>query len=131
MSVDILCDETGSATADQPSFGFIDDPRNFEQISGDAYQVFGWAYDLQGVQSVQVDVDGQVVGQATYGLYRPDVPLQDPRVRSVNVGFSFILDTTQLSNTQHDIVVYVIDRGGHRTEIGRRKAIVNNNVTTH
>jgi hypothetical protein len=131
MSVDILCDETGSAGADQPSFGFIDDPANFEQISGDAYQVFGWAYDLQGVQTVQVDVDGQVVGQATYGLYRPDVPLQDPRVRSANVGFSFILDTTQLANTQHDIVVYVIDRGGHRTEIGRRKAIVNNNVTTH
>ncbi|MGE5415113.1 MAG: Ig-like domain-containing protein [Syntrophomonadaceae bacterium] len=129
MSVDILCDET--TNADQPAFGFIDDPVNFEQISGNAYQVFGWAYDLQGVQSVEVDVDGQVVGTATYGLYRPDVPLQDPRVRSANVGFSFVLDTTQLANTQHDIVVYVIDRGGHRTEIGRRKAVVNNNVATH
>lgn len=128
MSVDILCDQT---SGDQPAFGFIDDPVNFEQISGSAYQVFGWAYDLQGVQTVEVDVDGQVLGQATYGLYRPDVPAQDSRVRSANVGFSFILDTTQLANTQHDIVVYVIDRGGHRTEIGRRKAVVNNNVTTH
>jgi hypothetical protein len=131
MSVDILCDETGSASADQPSFGFIDKPANMEQINGNAYQVFGWAYDLQGVQTVQVDVDGQVVGNADYGLYRPDVPPADPRVRSANVGFSFLLDTTQLSNTQHDIVVYVIDRGGHRTEIGRRKAVVNNNVVAH
>ncbi len=131
MSVDILCDETGSATGDQPSFGNIDKPTNLEQINGTAYQVFGWAYDLQGVQTVQVDVDGQVVGNATYGLYRPDVPPLDSRVRSANVGFSFMLDTTQLSNTQHDIVVYVIDHGGHRTEIGRRKAVVNNNVPTH
>ena len=130
MSVDILCDETGSATGDQPSFGSIDKPTNMEQINGD-YQIFGWAYDLQGVQTVQVDLDGQVVGTATYGLYRPDVPALDARVRSANVGFSFVLDTTQLSNTQHDIVVYVIDHGGHRTEIGRREAVVNNNVLAH
>jgi hypothetical protein len=131
MSVDILCDETGAAGADQPSFGYIDAPANMEQINGSAYQVFGWAFDIQGIQTVQVDVDGQVVGNATYGLFRPDVPANDPRVRTTNTGFSFILDTTQLSNTQHDIVVYVIDHGGHRTEIGRRKAVVNNNVSTH
>ena len=35
-----------------------------------------------------------------------------------------------LSNTAHDIVVYVIDRHLNRTEIGRRKAVVNNNVPT-
>ena len=131
MSVDILCDQAATGSADQPAFGFIDKPVNMEQISGNAYQVFGWAYDLQGVQTVQVDVDGQVVGNATYGLYRPDVPAMDSRVRSASVGFSFILDTTQLANTQHDIVVYVIDHGGHRTEIGRRKAVVDNNVSTH
>jgi hypothetical protein len=129
MSVDILCDETTGG--DQPSFGYIDEPSNMEQINGNAYQVFGWAFDIQGIQTVQVDVDGQVVGNATYGLYRPDVPAMDSRVHSANVGFSFILDTTQLSNTQHDIVVYVIDHGGHRTEIGRRRAVVDNNVPTH
>jgi hypothetical protein len=43
------------------------------------------------------------------------------------VGLSYFLDTTRLSNSEHDIVVYVIDRLGNRTEIGRRKCVVDNN----
>jgi hypothetical protein len=130
MSVDILCDST---LGDQPAFGFIDTPSDYQFING-IFDVFGWASDFQGVQTVEIDVDGQVVGNATYGLYRPDVRQHDPRVFSNNVGFSFLLDTTHLSNSQHDLVVYVIDRsfgGGNRTEIGRRKFVVDNNVTTH
>jgi hypothetical protein len=96
--------------------------------------VFGWAFDLNGVQRVEVDVDGQIVGIATYGLSRPDVPLADPRVPSVSVGFSFLLDTTRLSDSEHDLVIYVVDSTfgtPRRTEIGRRKFVVNNNVLTH
>ncbi|HWZ86052.1 MAG TPA: Ig-like domain-containing protein [Thermoanaerobaculia bacterium] len=127
MSVEVLCDQIDG---DQPAFGFIDSPTNYQYISG-TFQVFGWAYDLQGVSSVELDVDGQVVGNPTYGLFRPDVPISDPRVPSPYVGLSFMLDTTTLSNSAHDIVVYVIDHLGNRTEIGRRKAVVNNNVSTH
>ncbi|HEY3204611.1 MAG TPA: hypothetical protein VGL03_13245 [Thermoanaerobaculia bacterium] len=130
MSVDILCDQT---LGDQPAFGYIDTPSDYQFING-IFEVFGWASDLQGVQRVEVDVDGQVVGIANYGLARPDVRAVDPRVFSVNVGFSFLLDTTRLSDSEHDLVVYVVDRafgGGNRTEIGRRKFVVNNNVATH
>ncbi len=122
MSVDILCDQVDG---DQPAFGYIDTPSDYQFING-VFEVFGWASDLQGVSSVQVDVDGQVVGNALYGLFRPDVPQNDPRVRFPYVGFSYLLDTTQLSNTEHDIVIYVIDHLGNRTEIGRRKAVVDN-----
>ena len=45
MSVDILCDQT---QGDQPAFGDIDSPSNYEYLDG-SFQVFGWAYDLQGV----------------------------------------------------------------------------------
>ncbi|HTY41533.1 MAG TPA: Ig-like domain-containing protein [Thermoanaerobaculia bacterium] len=128
MAADILCDQT---SGDQPAFGYIDNPTNMEYISGADFPLYGWAYDFQGVSAVQIDVDGQVVGNALYGLYRPDVPVGDPRVPTAYAGFSFVLDTTKLSNTQHDLVVYVIDRQGNRSEIGRRKAIVNNNVPTH
>jgi hypothetical protein len=127
MSVEILCDQVNS---DQPAFGNIDDPTNYEYING-SYQVFGWAFDLQGVDSVDVDVDGQVVGTAIYGLFRPDVAAADSRVPTANVGFSYVLDTTHLSNTPHDLVIYVNDRAGNRTEIGRRRMVVNNNVGTH
>lgn len=127
MSVDVLCDQT---QGDQPAFGYIDTPTDYQFING-VFEVFGWASDFQLVQTVQIDIDGQVVGNAFYGLNRPDVRAVDPRVFSNNVGFSFLLDTTQLSDSPHDLVVYVIDRFGNRTEIGRRKFVVNNNVVTH
>jgi hypothetical protein len=127
MSVDILCDQTA---ADQPPIGYIDAPSDYQFIDG-LFLVLGWAYDFQGVQRVDVDLDGQVVGVATYGLSRPDVPSNDPRVGSSNVGFSYVLDTTQLPNSPHDLVIYVLDKKGHRAEIGRRKFVVNNNVTTN
>ena len=45
-----------------------------------------------------------------------------PRVPTARVGFSFILDTTKLSNSAHDIVIYVVDRStDNRTEIGRQQ----------
>jgi large repetitive protein len=130
MSVDVFCDE---GQADRPAFGYIDQPFEYQFING-IFTVLGWAVDLDGVQRIEVDVDGQVVGTATYGLARPDVPANDPRVASINVGFSFALDTTRLSDSEHDLVIYVVDRGfgtPRRTEIGRRKFVVNNNVLTH
>jgi hypothetical protein len=66
MSVDVLCDQLNG---DQPAFGYIDTPSNYQFING-VFEVFGWAYDFQGVSSVEVDIDGQVVGNANYGLSR-------------------------------------------------------------
>jgi hypothetical protein len=130
MSVEVLCDSTG---ADFPAIGYIDTPSDYQFING-IFQVFGWAFDFNGVSRIEVDVDGHVVGNATYGLSRPDVPATDPRVPSVSVGFGFALDTTRLSDSEHDLVIYVVDNQfgtPGRTEIGRRKFVVNNNVATH
>jgi len=127
MSVDILCDQQ---FGDQPAFGYVDTPSDYQFING-IFEVFGWASDFQGVDHVDIDVDGQIVGRANYGLSRPDVRAVDPRVFSANVGFSFLLDTTRLADSAHDLVVYVTDRQGNRTEIGRRKFVVDNNVATH
>ncbi|HSD71907.1 MAG TPA: hypothetical protein VLE54_03905, partial [Thermoanaerobaculia bacterium] len=130
LSIDIFCDLT---EFDRPSFGYIDTPSDYQFING-IFTVFGWAVDLEGIQRVEVDVDGQVVGNATYGLSRPDVPATDVRVISANVGFAFALDTRRLSDSEHDLVIYVVDQTfgtPRRTEIGRRKFVVNNNVLTH
>jgi hypothetical protein len=130
MSIEVLCDPTG---ADFPAFGYIDTPSDYQFING-IFNVFGWAFDFNGVLRVEIDVDGHVVGTATYGLSRPDVPATDPRVPSLTTGFSFPLDTSRLSDSEHDLVVYVVDRrfgSPSRTEIGRRKFVVNNNALTH
>jgi hypothetical protein len=127
MSVDVLCDQV---SGDQPAFGYVDTPSDYQFING-IFEVFGWAYDLQGVLRVEVDVDGHVLGTADFPLRRTDVPANDFRVGTNQVGFSYLLDTTLLSDSAHDLVIYVVDKPGHRSEIGRRKFVVNNNVSTH
>jgi len=132
ISVDILCDST---IGNQPAFGYIDTPRSDEGING-IYGFSGWAYDRQGVLRIDVDVDGRVVarsdnGTAIYGFSRPDVPLNDPRVPPPgNVGWNAALDTTKFGDGQHEVIIYVIDNAAQRTEIGRRRFIVNNNTRT-
>jgi hypothetical protein len=123
----VTCRPSGG---DLPSFGYIDSPQEYQFIDGVAL-ISGWAYDFNGVNHVDIDIDGQVVGTATYGLPRPDVRVHDPRVQSTNVGFSFLLDTTALADSPHDLNVYVVDNQSNRVLIGRRQFVVNNNVPTH
>ena len=96
--------------------------------------MFGWAFDFNGVQRIEVDVDGQVVGNATFGLLAAGRAPNDPRAPSNTLGFSF--------RARHDAAVGLGARPRHlrrgqpfgapgRTEIGRRKFVVNNNVLTH
>lgn len=137
ISVDVLCDST---IGNQPAFGYIDTPKADEYINS-IYGFSGWAYDFQGVLRIDVDLDGQVVarsdnGSAVYGLPRPDVPRNDPRVPAPgNVGWNCALDTTKMGDGQHELVIYVWDNPGNpgisqRTEIGRRRFLVNNNTRT-
>ncbi len=62
----------------------------------------------------------------TYGLRRDDVPADDSRVTSPFVGFAYVLDTTRLGDTEHDLTIYA-NSGSHRTLIGRRQFVVFNN----
>jgi hypothetical protein len=139
---------TCPANNDHPAIGYVDEPFNYQFVDGIA-SVDGWAFDSNGVQYVQIDIDGQVVcdvrGEtkfecgktnlvciANYGDYRPDVPLNDARVSgNTHTGFDFLLDTTKLADSAHDLNVYVVDKKCIRTLIGRRKFVVNNNVPTH
>ena len=65
--------------------------------------VSGWAVDNASavgtaISSVQVKVDGSVVGTATYGISRPDVCAVYPgRPGCPNVGYSYSLNTSTLS----------------------------------
>jgi hypothetical protein len=80
-------------------------------LSGTA-TVSGWAWALSHVTSVDVFVDGNRVGSATYGLERPDVPAAFPGAPSA-VGFQYPLDTTRFPNGTHTIVSKATDGAGH------------------
>lgn len=133
MSVDLVCDQS---TTNRPAIGFIDSPGVYEFING-IFPVYGWAFDYDGIHKtggvedgIEIDIDGQVVANTNNDGFRPDVPASDPRVTTPYVGFQYLLDTTKLTDGEHEVVVYVLDALSVRSEIGRKKFVVQNNVTT-
>ena len=87
---------------------FIDTIHSGANVSGDVL-VGGWAIDNistvgTAIASVQIKVDGVVVGTANYGSLRTDVCAVYPgRPGCPNVGFAYLLDTSNLSSGPHTI----------------------------
>ena len=119
------CAET---TGDFASLGYIDYPKDNEFLKG-TVTFTGWAIDdNNGVQNVQIIVDGTLYGMATYGYARPDVQAAYPTVRnSFASGWKFNMDTTKISDARHRLTIRVIDSFGHQSEIGSADFYVDNN----
>jgi hypothetical protein len=91
--------------------------------------VTGWALDWEGVQSVQVLVDGFPIGNAVYGIPRPDVLALSFYPGYPNLlapGWRFDLNTQNFDNGEHFLDVIVTDVHGVTTYIGRRRFVINN-----
>jgi hypothetical protein len=118
-----------------PPIGFVDDPPNYKMING-VFPVIGWALDLDGVVEVHVLIDGVMqvdavtgVVQAEYGLASPDVALVYQNYpQSAYARWRFYLDTTALSNSEHDLLIEVLDGRGVLRSAGTRRFLVNNNT---
>jgi Big-like domain-containing protein len=97
-----------------PPTAYIDTPSQGSTVSG-TVTVAGWAIDNGSVvgtaiSSVQVKVDGVAVGNATYGVSRPDVCNVFPgRPGCPNVGYTYQLDTTKFTAGTHTITVSATD----------------------
>ncbi len=70
-----------------------------------------------GISSVAISVDGSPVGTAEYGTNssvgsRPDICSVYPGPGCPNVGWSFLLDTTQLANGAHTLGVFATASDG-------------------
>jgi hypothetical protein len=120
-------DQWGNGSSSSATFGSgsapsgftvsIDAPHASAAVSG-VVTVTGWAVNLAryGVQSVQVKVDGTVVGAATYGLPRPDVCANYPSAAGCpDVGFSYQLNTAALAGGSHVLMVTATDASGKTT----------------
>lgn len=125
IPVTFVCDQN---LPNESSVGDIDLPQNGLLYHG-LVTTTGWALDWEGVQSIQVLVDGNPVGNATYGFPRPDVFALSyyPGYPNVgNPGWQFKLDTTKLNNGEHFLDVIVTDVKGVTTDLGKRRFVVNN-----
>jgi uncharacterized protein (TIGR03437 family) len=93
----------------------IDVPAASSTVSGVA-SLYGWAIgNSSAIQSVTVSVDGIANGTATYGGSRPDVCLVYPGEPSCpDVGWTYTLDTTHLTNGSHSLEVTAANASGTR-----------------
>ncbi len=127
--------ECATGNLDPPPIGFIDDPTNYKFIGG-VFPVIGWALDLDLVVKVRILIDGVAqidavrgVDFAEYGFASPDVALQYPSFPQRNAArFRFFLDTTQISNSEHDLLIEVTDARGNVRSAGTRRFLVDNNT---
>lgn len=127
--------ECATGQLDPPPLGYVDDPTNYKFIGG-VYPVVGWALDLDIVSKVRILIDGvpQVdavtgVDTADYGYASPDIAVLYPFYpQRGNARFRFYLDTTKLSNSEHDMLIEVTDYRGNVRSAGTRRFIVDNNT---
>lgn len=105
--------------------GHIDSPISNSSING-ITNVRGWFLDASGVSKVEVFVDGKIMGQATYGLSRPDVLKVLPAYQNGNAGYEFSLDTRKLTNGTHVITVRGTGNNGTITELPTKTVNVKN-----
>ncbi|MFB3170069.1 Ig-like domain-containing protein [Neobacillus sp. 179-C4.2 HS] len=105
--------------------GHIDSPTSNSSISG-ITNVRGWFLDVSGITKVEVLVDGKIMGQATYGISRPDVLRVLPGYQNANAGYEFAIDTRKLTNGTHVITVRGTGNNGTTTVLPTKTVNVKN-----
>jgi len=89
----------------------------------------GWALDNVGIARVDVLIDGQKVGEAIYGLSRPDIGAAWSSFPNASrSGYSFLLDTTKFTTGEHTLAVRLFDAAGNTTVVGTRTIVFQNVV---
>lgn len=110
----------------EPAFGDVDLPVS-GLFFGGIVEITGFAVDFQGVDRVELYVDGVFVGNALFGFPRPGVAARFPGYPdSAAAGWTFGLDTTQLANSFHNLQILIVDDTGDRTLLGERTFLVQN-----
>jgi N-acetylmuramoyl-L-alanine amidase len=109
-------------TINQAPFGHIDIPgQDGTYDASGSFPVTGWATDTDGVERVDVLVDGMVMQSAIYGDARPDVAAFFPDFKGILFSaFIAHLDTTRLTDGVHELSVRVMDRQKLSRTIGQR-----------
>lgn len=123
VPVTFLCDDR---VGNEGSFGDVDLPPE-GLLFDDVVTFTGWALDFEGVDRVEINVDGSLFGTAAYGLARPVQSAQFPGYPDTAFpGWTFSFDTRGIANGQHHMQIIVVDDFGFTTMIAERFFDVDN-----
>jgi hypothetical protein len=118
-------------TINQSPFGYVDIPDTHGVYdANNSFSVIGWATDTDGIDRVEIQIDGSTVQSAVYGDERPDVSNAFPDFPTAMFsGFVANVDTTLIQDGVHILTVRAVDRLGSAKMIGRRVIQVLNSDT--
>jgi hypothetical protein len=124
IPVNFFCEENNP---NEGSIGFIEQPRPGLIVAGDTtFQ--GWAVDIDGINRVEMYVDGLYVGTANFGVdSRPAVANEYPGYPDAGAPvWRFIWDSTTRADAFHHMEAIAYDELGEATLIGERTFYVEN-----
>jgi hypothetical protein len=90
-----------------PTSGWELDPTASTAFAG-TVTFYPWAFDPVGVQSVQIFLDGTLIGTATGGFPRPDVVMVYPSA-TLNCGYQFVFNSALYSKGAHTLTAVATD----------------------
>jgi len=113
-----------------PPIGFFDGRQGTGNYAWGMLGVTGWALDDNGIASVDIVVDDDVVQRATYGVRRPDVTRRKPGFPDTNApGFQAFVNTTHFMNGKHTMSVLVTSKSGEQVVIGPTRSFTFRNAS--
>ncbi len=117
-----LLKETESPDTSFRSKGFIDFPaKNLGVENQKELRVAGWAIDADGIESVQVTINGRLQSELTLGIKRSDVQnLYRQVAGSLQSGFEGSVSIEDLDPGDHSLAIYVTDKLGHRVKVAEQ-----------
>lgn len=74
--------------------------------------ITGWALSEDGIDRVEIFIDGKYHGKASYGLARSDVYRTYPQYKNSRSGYEYKLDTETLSAGVHTVSVHYVTKSG-------------------
>lgn len=111
-----------SASDSWSPIGALETPAPGATLSG-TVMIAGWALDNVAMSLVDIVVNGAVVGHATLGQSRPDVPGVYPGAPT-NAGFSYAWNTKPFKNTSPTILIRAVDSSGNVSTFGQRTVTI-------
>lgn len=118
------------AGADEP-FGRFGGIAGGGNAGGGILPLHGWALDDDGVQAVDIFVDGNIAGRARYGRNRPGIPAIFPGFPdSTAAGFALRLDTSRYHNGLHEVTARVLSKSGEVVFLNKKVFEFTNTTAT-